>query len=72
MSNPDITIWTIFWTIVVLMLYFIPAIHAASRHHRNRSAIAWTNFFFGWTVLGWIICFIWANTANTEPKTTYL
>jgi tryptophan-rich sensory protein len=46
--------------IISLALYFIPAIIAIARHHRNRLAIFLLNFFLGWTFIGWIAALIWA------------
>ena len=46
-----------------LTLYFLPTIVGAAREHHNRWAIFWLNLFLGWTILGWIIAFIWACTA---------
>ncbi|MFL6429822.1 MAG: superinfection immunity protein [Acidobacteriaceae bacterium] len=50
-----------------LALYFLPALVAKSRHHPNTSAIFMVNLFFGWTFLGWVICFIWACTRPAAP-----
>ena len=51
---------------VLLFIYFIPSFVAQNRDHRNRAAIAVANLFLGWTLLGWVICLIWASTANVE------
>ncbi|HVO92518.1 MAG TPA: superinfection immunity protein [Terriglobales bacterium] len=58
------------WAIltIVLVLYFLPALTASQRRHRNRHAIGIMNLFLGWTLLGWIGALIWAFTANTEPR----
>jgi Superinfection immunity protein len=52
--------------IVVSVIYFVPAIVAIYRHHRNRVAISVTNLLLGWTLIGWVVAFIWACTANVE------
>ena len=52
--------------IVVTVIYFIPALVAIYRHHRNRVAISVTNLLLGWTLIGWVVAFIWACTANVE------
>jgi uncharacterized membrane protein YhaH (DUF805 family) len=54
---------------VILMIYFLPALIASHRRHRNRTAIGMTNLLLGWTAIGWIIAIIWASTADTESKT---
>lgn len=46
--------------------YFLPYAVAVKRGHRNQSPIFLTNFFFGWTAIGWIVALIWATTANVR------
>ena len=41
-------------------VYFAPAIVASSRRHPGATAIWFTNFFLGWTGIGWLACLIWA------------
>lgn len=47
-------------TVFPLVLYFLPTFVAQTRDHDNVMAIGVANFFFGWTVVGWILCLIWA------------
>ena len=47
-------------------IYFLPAICAISRHCRGRGAIVFLNLLLGWTAVGWIVTFIWANAAPKE------
>ncbi len=54
---------------IAVILYFVPAIVAMTRRHRNASAIFLTNLLLGWTLLGWVVALIWSATANTaEPR----
>lgn len=54
---------------IAVSLYFVPAIVAAVRRHRNAGAIFLTNLLLGWTLLGWAVALIWSATANTaEPR----
>jgi hypothetical protein len=46
--------------LVGLLLYFLPTIVAASRHHSSVIGILLLNFFLGWSVIGWIIALVWA------------
>jgi len=48
--------------LMMISLYFIPSIVAVKRQHQNRVAIVATNWFLGWTVLGWMAALIWAVT----------
>lgn len=56
------------WWLFLFALYFLPALRATIRGHHNASAIGLLNFFFGWTVLGWLGALIWAETAVDESK----
>lgn len=42
------------------VLYFLPAILAASRKHARSDAIFTLNLLGGWTILGWIAAMVWA------------
>jgi hypothetical protein len=44
-----------FGVILLVALYFLPTIIAAVRKHPSTGSIAVINFFFGWTVIGWIL-----------------
>jgi Superinfection immunity protein len=54
--------------IVVTLLYFLPTVIALSRGHLSALAIFLLNLFLGWTVLGWLIAFIWSCTGNTAAN----
>ncbi len=43
-----------------IVLYFLPAMIAKSNKHSKAGAILLLNIFVGWTLIGWIACFIWA------------
>lgn len=51
-----------------IVLYFLPSIAALSRKHNNFIPIFITNLFFGFSVIGWIICGIWAFTDNVKQQ----
>jgi hypothetical protein len=46
--------------LVLLVIYLLPSIVAASRDSNRKGQIFVTNLLLGWTVLGWIIALIWA------------
>jgi hypothetical protein len=46
--------------LLLLGLYFIPAIIASNRAHRNAVAVFFLNLLLGWTLIGWVAAFIWA------------
>ena len=64
--------WLIF--ALLIALYFVPAICAFNRDSKNSGAILVLNILFGWTLIGWVACFIWAFASDkniTNPvKTT--
>ena len=41
-------------------LYILPSAIAYSRYHKNFIAIFLLNLFFGVTVIGWLIAFVWS------------
>ena len=49
-----------------LAFYFLPAIIAIVRDHRNKVAILLTNLLLGWTGIVWLVALIWAFT-NSQP-----
>ena len=51
---------------ILVVLYFLPAI--IGRHKQQSRSIFWANFLFGWTMIGWIICLIWAVSAEKKPS----
>jgi hypothetical protein len=50
------------------VIYFLPAIVASTRRHRNRLAIGILNLLLGCTLLGWIVAMVWACTSDVEPR----
>lgn len=46
--------------VFAVAIYFLPTIVAAYRSHRNTTAIFIVNLFFGWTLIGFVICLAWA------------
>lgn len=49
--------------ILIAVLLFLPTVIALARGHHNGFAIFLTNLLLGWTVIGWIVAFIWSCTA---------
>ena len=64
---------TVIWIVIVLAgllsigLYFLPTVLAFHRGKRNSVPILLINFFFGWTLLGWVATLAWA-LAYEEPQ----
>ena len=48
--------------VLAIAIYFAPGIIAKIRGHHNYNAILALNLFLGWTLLGWVIAFVWAYT----------
>ena len=53
-------------TMVLLSLYFLPAMLAIGRRHVNALPVFLTNLYLGWTLIGWVVALIWALT---QPQT---
>lgn len=54
-----------------LFLYFLPSIIGISRGINADGALFFVNLLFGWTVLGWFICLIWAATGATKAQDAF-
>ena len=50
-------------------IYFVPAIVAKVRDHRNLLAIGMLNLFLGWTLIGWVAALVWSCTNDTSTTT---
>ena len=46
--------------IICLIIYFAPAIIGFKRKKLNANSIFVLNFFFGWSIFGWVLALIWA------------
>ncbi len=53
-------------------MYFLPAIIALQRRHVSSGAIFLWNFFLGWSIVGWIVCFAWACSGDTRREVVIL
>ena len=49
-------------------LYFAPAMVASGRRHSSARAIWFTNFLLGWTLVGWVVCLLWALSASRSVE----
>lgn len=54
------------FTIILLMLYFLPGIIASQRGHANQASIWTINLLLGWTFLGWIAALVWSITSDQK------
>lgn len=45
-----------------LALYFLPALNAWGKKHKQTAAIAALNLLAGWTIVGWVIAYTWSAT----------
>jgi hypothetical protein len=55
-----------FWVVVVMTLYFLPAIVARLVHNRQTAAIFALNSLLGWTLIGWVVALVWAFIVPSE------
>ncbi len=52
--------------LLLLVLYFIPTTIAVARGHLDGWTLFLINLSLGWTLLGWVISFVWALTGKTR------
>ncbi len=51
---------------LIIALSFMPFIIALCRNHNDTLLIFLVVFFLGWTIIGWIIAFIWSLSSNVQ------
>jgi len=57
---------TIFVILLLLcvIIYMLPTLIAFARDIPRRHAVTVVNIVFGWTLVGWFVCFLWAALAR--------
>jgi len=60
MQMQNLAIQELLLVVLIFVLYFLPAVIALLRKHKNKLAIFLLNFLLGWTVLGWVASLIWS------------
>jgi hypothetical protein len=57
------------WLVIlaIAIFYFLPTFAAHKKSHQIGVFIL--NIFFGWTIIGWIVCLIWAFSGKNEQST---
>jgi hypothetical protein len=53
---------------VVWALYWLPVFVAVARHRVSVAPITIVNFFFGWTLIGWVVCLAMAAGGATRAE----
>ena len=56
--------------LLLIVLYFLPALIASVRHANSGGLIFLLNLFAGWTVVGWFAALVWALASG--PKVVYI
>jgi hypothetical protein len=56
--------YALFFYIMMLIIFAfvnsIPTLIAIRRNHKNQIGIFAFNVLLGWTIIGWVVAFIWA------------
>lgn len=59
--------WLLMAVCAAPVLYFVPAVIAASLDHPRASEIFLLNLLAGWTVIGWFGALVWALMGEGKP-----
>ena len=60
MQMQNFTILELLLIVLIFAFYFLPALIAFLRQHKNKLAIFLLNLLLGWTVLGWVVSLVWS------------
>jgi hypothetical protein len=52
--------------VLIVAIYMLPTLIAFARDHPRRGAITLINVLFGWTLIVWIVVFVWALATPTD------
>ena len=55
--------------LILAALYFLPSI--LGRDKRDAMGIFLVNLFLGWTLIGWVVAFLWAIAADRPVPVVY-
>jgi hypothetical protein len=58
---------TVILLIMITILYLLPTVIAYGRDIPQRGAVTILNIVLGWTLVGWVLAFLWARLARTRP-----
>ena len=61
---------TMFVPFALALCYMTPAAIASKRRHPQRDTIRAVNLFLGWTVIGWLVAWVWALSAGDRSVVT--
>lgn len=54
--------------LLAIIFYFIPTMIVVNRKCKNGFAIVFLNIFLGWTLLVWLVCFVWACVSEPNRR----
>jgi hypothetical protein len=59
---------TVVLLVLIVVLYLLPTLIAFGREHPQRTTVALLNIVLGWTLIGWIVVFVWALLVEGEGE----
>lgn len=60
---------TVILCVVAFVIYFLPCIIGGIRDKVHGGfGIFLLNLFFGWTLVGWLLAFVWASSGKTRRE----
>ena len=66
LSNGEILLIGI--VVGAVVIYFLPALIGFKRGISSGGALFFVNLIFGWTFIGWLVCFLWAAIGATRAQ----
>ena len=59
---------TVIELMLIAILYMLPTLIAFARDIPARHTVTVFNIILGWTLIVWVILFVWAMSAQTAPE----
>ena len=59
---------TVVELMLVAIIYMLPTLIAFARDIPARLTVTVLNIVLGWTLIAWVVLFLWAMSAETAPE----
>lgn len=70
-TSPDDQRVVWLWALILINLYFVPFYIARHRKVETAGLLFLINAVFGWTLVGWFACLLWAALGQTEAQAAF-
>lgn len=67
-SGPIAALFGLLFALGLIAIYVLPASIGFRRGVTNKWLLLWLTLALGWTLIGWVVCLIWAVSGATQAQ----